>query len=224
MIATSVVICTFVRSSVIGNNDLGWRGFLIAQFGLLLLAVDVLSVWRPERRFLSVLLILGAAGSAYEIGINRFYPVLADRGIVPPFSWLGPDRQTGWRNYAYRDAGEWVARAMPSAARVQFNPHTVQNTSAMLYADRQTLAASDTCLSTFGGDPALCPAVIAKLNLIYPLAGQPASSDLAKLCRDLPVDLIAAADTDPAWEDRQSWVWTETPAFANRYLRLFRCR
>src|SRR5579883_1250224 len=30
MVATSILICTFVRSSVIGNNDLGWRGFLIA--------------------------------------------------------------------------------------------------------------------------------------------------------------------------------------------------
>ena len=36
MLVTSTLICTFLRSSVIGNNDLGWRGFLPAQFVLLL--------------------------------------------------------------------------------------------------------------------------------------------------------------------------------------------
>ena len=36
MVLTSVAICSCLRSTVIDNNDLGWRGFLLAQFGLLL--------------------------------------------------------------------------------------------------------------------------------------------------------------------------------------------
>jgi hypothetical protein len=225
MIVTSMSICTFLRSSVIGNNDLGWRGFLIAQFGLLLLGVDVLSDIREQRVFLTVLILLGAAGSAYEIGINRFYAVLADRGTVPLFSWLAPDRHAGERNYAVREAGEWAAGATGTHAIVQFSPHVAaQNTSALLYSDRATSAANDTCLSGFGGDPALCPALIATLNRIYPPDGQTAAPDLDSVCRTLPIDLIAASDTDPAWNDRRSWVWTQTPAFANRYVRLFRCR
>jgi len=229
MISTSVVICTFLRSSVIGNNDLGWRGFLIAQFGLLLLAVDVVSDWgteagRDRRVFLTVLLVLGAAGSVYEIAINRFYPLLADRGTVATVSWLAPDRQAGKRNYAVREAAEWAAGAAPGDAIIQFNPHTAsQNTSAYLYAGRQMLAADDNCLSTFGGDPALCPASITELNRIYPRAGQTAESALDGVCRNLPIDLIGATDTDPAWSDRRSWVWQQRPAFANGYVRLFRC-
>ena len=39
--ATSTFICTFLRSGVIGNNDLGWRGFIPAQFVLLLWAIDI---------------------------------------------------------------------------------------------------------------------------------------------------------------------------------------
>jgi len=31
----ALVVCSFVRSGVIGNNDLGWRGMLVAQFFLL---------------------------------------------------------------------------------------------------------------------------------------------------------------------------------------------
>ena len=225
MIGVSVTICTFLRSSVIGNNDLGWRGFLVAQFGLLLIGVDVLSELREQRTFLAVLLVLGAAGSAYEIGINRLYAPLADRGIVPLFSWLAPDRHAGERNFAYRQAGEWVTAATPPRAIVQFNPRIgVQNTSALLYSERPTLAADENCMSTFGGDPALCPALLAALDGVYPPAGQPAARDLAAVCRALPVDFLAASDTDPAWNDRQSWVWTATPAFANAYIRLFRCR
>ena len=225
MIATSVVICTFVRSSVIGNNDLGWRGFLIAQFGLLLLAVDTLTEFRKHREFLVVLLVLGAAGSTYEIFINRFYAPLADRGTVPIFSWLANDRLAGERNYANREAGEWVTAATAATGVVQYNPRLVeQNTSALLYSERPTLAADETCTSTFGGDPALCPALIHSLSDVYPPAGTPAASTLQSVCPALPIDFIVASDTDAAWEDRRSWVWTQKPAFANGYVRIFRCR
>ena len=225
MIATSVTICTFLRSSVIGNNDLGWRGFLIAQFGLLLLAVDVLSDLREQRAFMAILLLLGAAGSAYEIGINRFYAPLADKGIVPIFSWLASDRLAGERNYANREAGEWVTAATAPRAIVQFNPVLEeQNTSAMLYSERSTLAADGSCMSTFGGDPALCAPVLLALRRIYPRAGETAAPDLEGVCRNLPIDFIAASDTDPEWNDRHSWVWKQTPAFANAYVRVFRCR
>ena len=225
MIAASVTICTFLHSSVIGNNDLGWRGFLIAQFGLLLLAVDVLPDWREQRTFLTILLLLGGAGSAYEIGINRFYAPLADKGIVPTFSWLASDRHAGERNYANREAGEWATAASPPAGMVQFNPVLAeQNTSALLYSERPTLAADGSCMSTFGGDPALCPSVIGALSRAFPRAGETAAADLDSVCRNLPIDFIAASDTDPEWSDRQSWVWTQTPAFANAYVRLFRCR
>jgi hypothetical protein len=228
MIATSVVTCTFLRSSVIGNNDLGWRGFLIAQFGLLLWAVDVLSGWRStargQRALLTLLLILGAAGSAYEVAINRFYPLLADRGTVATLSWLSPDRQAGKRIYAQREAGEWALRATTRHGIVQYNPHVaVQNTAAYLYSGRQMVAADENCLSTFGGDPALCPALTGTLDTIYPAPGQTAAPTLDSVCSALPIDLVGAIDTDPAWSDRRSWVWTQPPVFANRYVRLFRC-
>jgi hypothetical protein len=85
------------------------------------------------------------------------------------------------------------------------------------------VAADDSCLSTFGGHPALCPALLATLDRAYPLHGAAASSTLDEVCAALPIDLIAASDTDPAWKDRHSWVWAQSPVFANSYVRLFRC-
>jgi len=231
MLATSALICTFLRSTVIGNNDLGWRGFLPAQFVLLLWAVDVwpqrhrLS-WLSARRkrLLTACIVLGAAGTVYEIGITRIYPILADRGIVPPLDWMAPDRQFGERNYAARAAYEWVRTSTPETAVLQYNPDVaLQETAAMLYSDRRAAAANLLCNATFGGDPRSCGPIVGRLQQLFPQAGQPASASPAEICRDLPIDVIVAKDTDPVWRDTASWVWTTRPAFSNRYVRLFEC-
>lgn len=226
MVGTSILICTFVRSSVIGNNDLGWRGFLIAQFGLMLWGVDVFAerLW-PKRAILGVTLALGLAGSAYDLLILRTYPVLADHGIVAPVPWMAMDGDLGRRNYATREAYEWVARKTPRTSILQFDPHTnVQDTSAFLYANRQFAAGDEYCLTAFGGDPSLCPVIVAKLRQIYPPPGAPVPPDIEGVCRALPIDIVIAKDNDRAWSDRQGWVWREKPMFSNPYVRVFGCR
>ena len=62
--AVSVLVCTFLRSGTLEGNDLGWRGFLPAQFVMLLWAA-ALMVQRGERAEASQLVAaqpgLGAA-------------------------------------------------------------------------------------------------------------------------------------------------------------------
>ena len=224
LVATSMVICTFLRSSLIGNNDLGWRGFLLAQFGLLLWSVDVIFA-QSRGRLLTALLVLGALGTAYDVAILRFYPVLADAGLVANIGWMALDRQLGARNYSAREAYEWIAQSTPPHTVVQFDPHVeVQDTSALLYARRQIAAADLSCLAVFGGDQSQCPALIEKLAYLYPAKGEPAATSIETACRSLPVDILVAKDTDAAWADAHGWVWNEKPVFANRYFRVFRCR
>src|SRR5262249_44838204 len=66
LLGTSVLICTFVRSSVISFNDLGWRGLLLAQFVMILWSVELWPSWatleRRTRHWLIIMLVLGAAG------------------------------------------------------------------------------------------------------------------------------------------------------------------
>jgi hypothetical protein len=234
LLATSALICTFLKSAVIGNNDLGWRGFLPAQFVLLLWSVDV---WidRDTPGFLPagwkqpliVFIVLGAAGSAYDLALTRFYPILADRGVLPPIRWMAPDRRFGERNYAAREAYEWARAATAENAVIQFDPAVgllLQETPAMLYADRRAVAAETNCNLAFGGDREGCRPVVRRLEQLYPAAGGAALSGVGDICRSLPVDLFVAKATDPVWTDRRSWVWTETPVFANRYARVFGCR
>jgi hypothetical protein len=100
MLATSVLICTFVKSTAIQNNDLGWRGFLPAQFILLLWAASLLSERASRTALTVVLIVLGVAGVAYDLTTLRFYPVLADFGYVPKIGWLGADCEVGLRTRA----------------------------------------------------------------------------------------------------------------------------
>lgn len=231
MLSVSALICTFLKSAVIGNNDLGWRGFLLAQFILLLWAVDL---WNSrdtagcfssaQKRLLITLIGLGIAGSAYDLAITRFYPLLADSGVVPPLDWMAPDREFGKRTYAARAAYEWIRRQTPQTATVQYNPAVArQETAALAYADRRAAAADLACNVTFGGNPPLCAPIISRLQQIYPAAGRPVSAGLAEACRGLPVDVLVVKDTDPVWADPNSWVWREPPQFANSYFRVFVC-
>src|SRR5262249_17990611 len=41
MAAVSIFLCTFLRSSLIGSNDLGWRGMMVAEIVLFFWAVDL---------------------------------------------------------------------------------------------------------------------------------------------------------------------------------------
>jgi hypothetical protein len=225
MAAVSILVCTFLRSNLIGNNDLGWRGFLIAQFVLLLWAADLLADWPGirSRALLTSLIALGAAGTLYDVAILRLYPVLADRGAVPMVAWMSPDRQLGKRTYAARQTYEWVDRQTPQTAVIQYNPKVaIQDTPAGLYSDRRAIAAGPDCLCTFGGDLRQCTPILATLEKLY--AKEPGPESFQEVCRAMPIDMLVAKDTDPVWENRAGWVWEQQPVFANEYFRVFRCR
>ena len=232
MAATSAVICTFLRSTV-GNNDLGWRGFLVAQFVLLLWAADLLA-GHPRLQFpllssgqkhaLAAMLFLGLAGTAYDLVILRFYPVLSDRHIVPTLGWMARDRKLGARTYAARMAYEWANSKTAPGAVVQANPDIIlQDTLGMSYSARPTAAGDLNCISAFGGDPAECTTVISLLRSVFPPDAVRAPPTLDALCRNLPVSMVVAKDTDPVWFDHGAWVWTQPAAYANRYIRVFSC-
>jgi hypothetical protein len=221
MAATSILICTFVKSSIIANNDLAWRGFLPAQFMLLLCAANVLSERASRGRLLRLTLVLGVAGVVYDLAILRFYPLLSDMGKVPRIGWLADDRLLGRRTAANREALEWLRGRTPDTAVIQPNPAPpVQDTFSGAYGHRQMAAIGGDCGATFGGDPLECAPLNLALSSLFAGGG---AEVLESDCRTLPIDFVVARDTDAAWQDRASWVWTGTPIFHNDLVRLFAC-
>ncbi len=220
MAVISVVACTFLRSGVIANNDLGWRGFLIVQFVLLIRGVQLLPEVKSKK--LLVLAILGFAGTVYDQALLRFYPLLSDAKVLPKVPWLAQDEQLGHRTYANREAYEWLRAHSAATVIVQQNPLPgVQDSFYELYANRRTVAEDIQCASQFGGDPKACEPLQKEIRRLFSSQSRP--DELDAVCDMLPIDFIVAKDTDAGWRNSDSWVWRREPIFKNRFVRIFPC-
>jgi hypothetical protein len=234
--ATAIVVCTFVRSSVISNNDLGWRGFLIVQFILLMWGAEMLSdgllsprhgAWERgslKRYIVIVTLFLGAAGSVYELVKIRFYPLQQDTTSVVLYPWLSPDRNLGERTFALREIYDELRHRTSVRAVYQHNPDTnPQDLFHGMYADRQLTAETPACGVVFGGNASLCPGMIREVNAIFDDPKVLGSTGIDGACERLSIDVLIVKDTDRVWHDRQSWVWQRTAIVANKYARALVC-
>ena len=234
MVLTSFLVGTFLRSSTLSTNDLGWRCFLPAQLILLLWGATIVhdclfhrsSVVAPTassswaRGWLATLLILGILGTGYQVFMLRMYPVLVDRGAMAGESWVTPNRQFGKRTYALRSAYETLDAQLPASAVLQSNPATEDLILHMLYSAHDSAAGDGECGADFGGDPGVCAQRVQKLAGLFTF---PDGSSLDATCREYGIDAVVVEDSDRVWREPSSWIWTRRPAVANDYVRAFRC-
>ena len=238
MIAVSVGICTFIRSGVSVGNDLGWRGFLPAQFILLLWGADLIiqrgetavqagrtfhsgwlrsPVWAP-------LILLGLAGTIYELVLLRSFFLWNDRGVTAsPFH--APDRHFGERAMELRRAYDAIHQILPANAITQDNPEWHHfDFFAGLYSERQTAVADPDCGTLLGGDPANCTAAFANLSAIFDGRSDMTWDRVRAVCRALAIDALVVDDLDGAWQQPQSWTWQAEPFFAEGRARVYLIR
>jgi len=220
MALVSITVCTFLRSGVITNNDLGWRGFLLAQFVFLIRGAQLCPTFKSKR--VIVLAALGLAGTLYDQSLLRFFAPLQDAKFLPKIGWLGSDEKLGERTYANREAYEWLREHSAATALIQQNPVPVtQDTFYGLYSNRNTLAADTGCVTTFGGDPNACTPLQQILQPLF--SSHPPTDSFEAACSKTAMVFVIARDTDAAWSREGTWVWSRTPIFANRFVRIFSC-
>jgi hypothetical protein len=225
LVVIPILICTFFRSGVIANNDLGWRGFLIPQFMLLLWAIGpVRACFRPRshspqriRPWIRATVWLGLAGAILGAIIDRTYMYGVDQGMVTTRNWLIRDQQMSQRLLALRNTYEWIDRNTPVGSRIQANPEFL-DIGYGLYGNRVTLASDEQCGTAFGGSASDC----AKLRTALLPSFNSGSSD-PLICVRFPAVILVVKDTDFAWHDSQSWVWTRKPVYSNQFSRVFAC-
>jgi hypothetical protein len=226
MATAGTLVCTFIRSTA-GQNDLGTRGFLIAQFLLLLIAVDLLwsGGWRAGgiRYVLIPAMFVGCAGTVYDLYKIRFLTMTDIRTIASPSEWLPLQGDLGSRTFAMRSIYAELAKQMPERAVYQHNPKMIpQDSLHGLYADRQVAAETPSCSVIFGGSKAECDERIGPIRAFF----DDAKYDPAKVesaCRALSIDVLVVQDTDAVWKDKSSWVWVKKPIMANDFARVFAC-
>jgi hypothetical protein len=224
LLITSLVVCTFLRSNSISNNDLGWRGIVFAQFVLLIWATELWDngLFLSRRSMFSavgVMLALGFAATLYDVTMLRIYPILLDDFSIPRYHWLAPDHHLGERTYALREVYERLGRELPENAIIQQNPDAVPGDLFYgLYADRQTAVETPSCGAIFGGPAALCVSVVAPVREVFD-----SDAHVDQICRELSISAVIAKDTDTVWANRDSWVWRREPLVGNNYARAFLC-
>ena len=120
-----------------------------------------------------------------------------------------------------RRAYDQLDKLLPAQAITQYNPMREDYLPLLEYDSFQSVDAFPNCGTEFGGDTRKCPPV---QDAIAKLFNEPGRVNLRELCSRLSIDVLVARETDAAWQDRNSWVWTNEPLVANSYIRAFRCR
>ncbi len=226
MLVVSVLICTFLASDVAASgNDLGWRGFMAAQFILLLWAAGLLSesaaLHRGQRAALVLLLVIGASSTAFDLALLRGYNMFIDSqwfndlGSMPPIQ-----RRMGERFAARADTYAWIRAHTPVNAVVEANPDTVAYFYG-LYAERPALAIGGECdgYSNHAYDCYNTKLVVRPL-----FSGEARLSAFPEACRDFPLDYVVIADNDPVWLMHDSWIHHVQPVYSTEFTRVFSCK
>ncbi len=237
LIVVPVIICTFFRSSVISNNDLGWRGFLIPQFVLSLWAIDYVRVARRRiqrrserisagmsllREWVLISLWIGAAGGVAAFVVNRAFTPAFELRSYPTKTWLLPDQVAAPRVLALRKTYEWLDRSVPPAAIILRNPE-FPDVAYGLYTKRQTVAADAGCGTAFGGSMEECRKVFPLVMPLFAVNASVNPSQIKTLCARYSAAFIVVKDIDPVWHNSNSWVWERRPIYSNGFSRVFGC-
>jgi hypothetical protein len=211
-----------VRSATIWNNDFGWRGFLVAQFVLLLWGVRALERWRGKLPWgIAILLVAGVAGTVYQYAMNRSYFPLTDSRIVGLDVNTYPHLEMGNRAFAMRALYEELRNRIPLEAVVQNNPDQLPYDYFYgLYGRRQTADGAVRCGTYTGGDVKKCAAADPEIAGLFARAGR---ADVDEVCGRWGIDVVIVKDVDPVWSEPGSWVWRRKAMVQNRFGRAFQC-
>jgi hypothetical protein len=201
MLASGLWVAVMMRSTVITNNDLSFRGVEIAQFILLIWGAAQLAGDRaethdletsPETRRLTgtnrfgigwlagSLLVLGGISSAYQLVMLRFYLLGSDR-----YNWTNPvipqsefGNRFGPINQQLRDAYSSLDRVLPPSAKLQFGAAPKLGLQHLFYSRYQELEGMfPDCGADFGGTRNECFHLDARIAPIFGIAEPPPAMD-----------------------------------------------
>jgi hypothetical protein len=237
-----LVISCFISSSIISNNDFGYRVVMLPQFFLMLLTADVLGSWlkrekaprltqTPFRRgLLYGLLGLGAAGTIYGAFLLRAWL---------PMEVLRP--QNGFSNlpeeaYQIRTAFAALDRESSAKAVVSFRPidptpdrkdevmapNEFYQRMIVMNAGRQFLNAEGKCATQFGGSAAPCADIQHETAALYTMPAPDADAARA-YCIHFGVQYLAISNYDPDWKSTSGWPVTLPSVDSEPSFRILSC-
>lgn len=196
------------------------------------------------RREVLSLLLAGALGTVYILFTLRSYPILSDLRVLRVPNELFHNYQAGERIYAMRTLYTSLQDRLPTDAITQHYPDVQLERFHTLYGQRQVVF-SDRDLGTLYGiatGSALVPLELARAeqdslsssgfpplylevnNTISAAFSADSTRAAAEdLCDTYAINVLVIKDTDPIWNNPDSWIWGESPMLANDFARVFDC-
>jgi hypothetical protein len=215
----SFFIGTFTRSTLIENNDLGWRAWLPGQFVLLIWGVDVLSQFSmtPQKKpilsakmkyNLVALIAIGVATTMLDITLLRFAYNFA----------FGSE--AGHRIFSARKVYAIISQTQPEDVIVQYNPDGAINRPSGLYGMRQSAISDRTA---YGIPLDQYHAKVAAVSEIFKLKNVQNWDSLDALCKVHSIDVIVISETDPLWESLDLLKNERVSLYSDNYYAAFTC-
>jgi preprotein translocase subunit Sss1 len=227
--AVSLILSSIVWMGTNFTNDFGMRGVLPAQFVLLLAGIEFYgtegaeTTARPSRRlaqFVLVLAALGIATNVVDLVLLRTQFWFAESG-KSRFSESHRFDNAGERFADLRTGYSWIRAHTARDAVVQEYPDISQTFAEGQYSERGTAVYGSFSSYMNGSDIQEYRKAYGDVLAVFSRK-QPAA-EMAEVCKRLGINYLAVQDIDPAWSDNASYVWTKTPAFAARRVRIFEC-
>ena len=219
LLGVSFFIGTFTRSTLIENNDLGWRAWLPGQFVLLIWGVDVLcqftrssqklpALSSATRNNLVALVALGFATTILDIALLRFGYNFA----------FGPE--VGYRIFSARQTYEVINRTLPEDVIVQYNPAGTINRPSGLYGMRQSAISDRTA---YGVPLDEYYNRVEAVSEIFTQKNVQNWDLLDSLCKEHSIDVIVIVEDDPLWASLDLLERLRTSLYKDDHNAAFTC-
>jgi hypothetical protein len=228
----SVAISSFVRSTVISSNDIGWRAWLPGQFILLIWAVDIIesfyystpnmlpppvTISRRASSALKICLILGLFTTLLDVILLRTWPLIVDSGIAKVPNSFSADLQLGKRTFASRQTYEYINHNLPQDMIIQINPTDRVDRTVGLYAIRQVGVSVH---AAFGISPEELENRISTVSNIFE---QTDWQVIDQACKNNFIDALIINDLDNLWKNLATLEKQRAPLYKNQYYAVFAC-
>jgi hypothetical protein len=237
LLAITVLLTSFTRSTLISNNDFGWRGWLPGQFVLLIWGTDVLiHLWKNKpvnarlllvkpmpanqiRFSLLLLLALGVATSLQDVLYLRLWPILVDTGILVLPEPIRSDEYLGPKNFEARTLFSLIEKNYPEDAIVQFNPLVGLDRPSGLYRTRGAAISYHTLYGVTPDSARTLAREVAQVFTIQNLNW----NIIDAACESNQIKIIIFTNTDEAWEQIPGLAKERKPIFSGNYYSAFEC-
>jgi len=232
LLFSALLPASFLASVALDHNDLGWRVMLIAQFVLLLWAVEWVSDrllsavtlsrprWHTATAGIVLLGMIGLAGTVCDALLLRFYSVAIDYGH-------GADENPvlglslGSRTAELRQIYTQVLKGLPASALVQEQPLIRDAIQQGLYSSWGSSARGRWDLPFDSANRAL---YLQTEGVIAPVFGQPVSlAYVSNVCLQTGIGAFVVQDFDPVWQHADSWIWAVQPLYSGKHTRAYSC-